>query len=305
MKKIIVTGSTSMIGQALIEAALEAGCTVCAVVRENCTRLDRLPEHENLQRVVCNLEEMDRLPEKIDGSWDVFYHIAWGNTGTARNKSVVLQSNNIDYTLKTVKAAKELGCRKFIGAGSQAEYGPLNLDRIGPDTPEHPTTPYGAAKLASAQLSKMYCEELGMAWNWPRIFSVYGFYEKDCMMVKSAFRDFGNGESGAFTPAEQMWDYLYAKDAGRAFYLIGEKGKNGAIYCIGSGQCRPLREYILAIRDLVAPGLEPGIGKMSYQPNPVMRLCADITSLCEDTGFRPQVSFEEGIREMYEMEKRK
>ena len=41
-----------------------------------------------------------------------------------------------------------------------------------------------------------------------------------------------------------MWDYLYSKDAGKAFYLLGEKGINGKVYCIGGGEARPLKDYI-------------------------------------------------------------
>ena len=60
-----------------------------------------------------------------------------------------------------------MGCKRFIGAGSQAEYGPMDVPRIAPDSPVHPTTPYGASKLAANQLSFMLCKELGMEWIWP------------------------------------------------------------------------------------------------------------------------------------------
>lgn len=173
MERVIVTGATSMIGEALIEECLKHGISVCAVIRKDTARKDRLPEDPHLELVECSLEELETLPEKVNGTFDTFYHIAWGYTGAARNKSVRLQSKNIDYTLEAVEAAAKLGCRRFIGAGSQAEYGPLDLEKIGPDAPEHPTTAYGTSKLAAGKLSKLLCKELGMEWIWPRIFSVY------------------------------------------------------------------------------------------------------------------------------------
>ena len=106
------------------------------------------------------------------------------------------------------------------------------------------------------------------------------------------------GEETAFTPGEQEWDYLYSRDAGNAFYLIGEKGKDGSIYCVGSGKAKPLREYIYQIRDAAAPDATPGIGKKAYGTQPVMHLCADISSLKNDTGFEPAYEFSSGIREM-------
>lgn len=98
-------------------------------------------------------------------------------------------------------------------------------------------------------------------------------------MVMTALRQFLAGEETAFTPGEQEWDYLYSRDAGNAFYLIGEKGKDGSIYCVGSGKAKPLREYIYQIRDAAAPDATPGIGKKAYGTQPVMHLCADISSL--------------------------
>ena len=224
MKRIVITGATSMIGAALIEKCLEKDIELYCVVRKDSPKLGRIPSSPKIHLIDCDLEHMDRLPSLIPETCDTFYHIAWGNTGENRNKSTQLQSNNITYTLEAVKAAHKLGCRRFIGAGSQAEYGLLDLEKISPDTSANPTTPYGAAKLAAGLLSKMLCRELGREWIWPRIFSVYGIYEKETTMVASGLRKMLRKEPTQFTPAQQRWDYLYSKDAGLAYYLIGERG---------------------------------------------------------------------------------
>ena len=296
MKRIVVTGATSMIGLALIEESLKNGVEVLAVVRGNSARTGRLPVHPALKTVECSLERLSELPDKIEGSCDTFYHIAWGSTGENRNRSTELQSRNISYTLEAVKAAKVLGCRRFIGAGSQAEYGPLCVPAIGPDTPGRPTTPYGASKLAAGQLAFMLCRELEMECIWPRIFSVYGIGEKETTMIASGLRKMLKGQPTEFTPAQQRWDYLYSRDAGRAYYLLGEKGRDGAIYCVGSGQAMPLKEYIQIMAEQTG-AKETGIGKRPYPAGAVMNLCADITSLTEDTGFVPEYTFEKGIGE--------
>lgn len=93
-----------------------------------------------------------------------------------------------------------------------------------------------------------------------------------------------------------MWDYLYCEDAARAFYLAAESGMDGSVYCIGSGQVRPLAEYITVIRDTIDKNIEIGFGEIPYYDKQVMYLCADIENLRQDTGFNPAVSFEEGIR---------
>ncbi|WP_459780984.1 NAD-dependent epimerase/dehydratase family protein [Blautia glucerasea] len=296
MQRIIVTGATSMIGTALINECIKKGIEVYAVLRASSGKKMRLPESEKLHMVDCSLEELETLPQKIMEKCDTFYHIAWGNTGENRNSSTELQSRNIAYTLAAVKAAYALGCRRFIGAGSQAEYGPMDVDKISPDSPVNPTTPYGAAKLASGQLARMLCKELGMECIWPRIFSAYGIYEKETTMVASGLRKMLAGEKTSFTPALQRWDYLFSADAGRAYYLIGEKGKDGAVYCVGSGKAAPLKNYIEIMAELTGAE-ETGIGVRPYPAGAVMNLCADISSLTADTGFVPEYTFREGIRE--------
>ena len=299
MKRIVVTGATSMIGVALIEECLRHDIEIYAVVRSSSGKAGRLPFSDKIHLTDCSLEDLSDLPGRIPGGCDTFYHIAWGNTGEARNKSTELQSRNIFYTLQAVRAAAELGCRRFIGAGSQAEYGPMDVEKISPDSPVNPSTPYGASKLAAGHLAGMLCRELGMECIWPRIFSVYGKYEKETTMVASGLRKMLAGEPTEFTPAMQRWDYLYSRDAGRAFYLIGEKGKGGSVYCVGSGLARPLKEYIKEMAALTGAG-KPGIGAKPYPPGAVMNLCADIGTLTGDTGFIPEYTFEQGIRETIE-----
>ena len=299
MKLIVVTGATSMIGVALIEECLRHDIEIYAVVRSSSGKAGRLPLNDKIHLTDCSLEDLSDLPGRIPGGCDTFYHIAWGNTGEARNKSTELQSRNIFYTLQAVRAAAELGCRRFIGAGSQAEYGPMDVEKISPDSPVNPSTPYGASKLAAGHLAGMLCRELGMECIWPRIFSVYGKYEKETTMVASGLRKMLAGEPTEFTPAMQRWDYLYSRDAGRAFYLIGEKGNGGSVSCVGSGQARPLKESIDEMAALTGAG-KPGIGAKPYPPGAVMNLCADIGTLTGDTGFIPEYTFEQGIRETIE-----
>lgn len=113
MKRIVVTGATSMIGTALIEECLRHDVEVYAVVRADSSKKDRLPRDKRVHLIDGSLEDLSMLPGRISEKCDTFYHIAWGNTGENRNRSSELQSRNITYTLEAVKAAEKLGCRRF------------------------------------------------------------------------------------------------------------------------------------------------------------------------------------------------
>jgi len=71
---------------------------------------------------------------------------------------------------------------------------------------------------------------------------------------------------------------------------------SGKTYPLGSGRCRKLSEYIESLRDIINPGVALQFGKREYYPNQPMYLCADISELTRDTGWKPEVLFEDGVR---------
>lgn len=93
----------------------------------------------------------------------------------------------------------------------------------------------------------------------------------------------------------QMWDFLYVGEVARALRLIGEKGCYGKTYGIGSGVYRQLKDYIVKIRDIINPDLMLGIGEIPSLSDKAVSSCVNIYELVKDTGFEPEVSFEEGI----------
>lgn len=296
MKTAVITGPTGAIGTALTENLIARGIHVYAVVRKDSGRIDRIPESPLVTPVLLGLDELSRLKNEIRESCDVFYHFAWAGTiGNGRN-DLELQNRNVKYTLDAVRAASELGCKRFLGAGSQAEYGQVE-GLLSPDTPAFPENGYGMAKLCAGQMSRLLCEQLGLEHVWVRILSVYGPCDGAKTMIMSAIDAFLKDQCPRFTAGEQIWDYLYSKDAARAMYLMGEKGISGKLYCLGSGRARPLAEYITILRDSIDPALKMELGAIPYGPGQVMQLCADIEALREDTGFTPEYSFEQGICE--------
>ena len=154
MKKAVITGPTGAIGMALIQCLADNGIDVVAVVRPGSARADRIRESEHVSVVYCDLKELDRLPSLIEGGADVFYHFAWDGTfGDSRN-NMYLQNNNVKYALDAVDAAYELGCKTFIGAGSQAEYGRYEGD-LNASVPAFPENGYGIAKLCAGQMTRI------------------------------------------------------------------------------------------------------------------------------------------------------
>lgn len=299
LERAVVTGATGMIGMALIEALLLKGCSVYAIVRKDSSKLEdfrrRFPQVTLIECSLSDLAKPHKWRQHSTLTADAFFHLGWDSTfGDSRNDMYV-QTQNIKYTLDAVNLAYDLKCRVFIGAGSQAEYGP-STEALSPETPVFPDNGYGMAKLCAGQMSRNMCRMRGIRHIWCRILSVYGPYDNPGTMIMSGIRNFLSGRSGSYTQGEQIWDYLYVTDCADALLLAAGYGRDGAVYPIGSGEAKPLAEYIRIMRDLCNPQAETGLGKIPYAPGQVMYLKADISELTKDTGFLPKVSFEEGIR---------
>jgi len=252
----------------------------------------RIVEHE--------LASIYQLSVLLEHDYDIMYHLAWANTGVGRDKDVLGQIENIKLSLDALELCSRIGCSTFVGAGSQAEYGPKTDGPIGRNSTEEPVTTYGICKSAAGKLVSYRGAELGIRCFWPRIFSIFGQYDRSSSLISHTVQCLKDNKTLQLTKGTQIWDYLYAADAAIALWLIGEKGIVGKKYCIGSGIGRPLHEYIDFIRSQIKSTSEIRFGDIPFDENSVMYLVADIEELMEDTGFSPDYTFERGIRDMLE-----
>ncbi|MDD3534439.1 MAG: NAD(P)-dependent oxidoreductase [Candidatus Cloacimonetes bacterium] len=289
MKKIVVTGAAGFTGMNLVAALLAAGYFVYALVRPGSSHNARLNDGRQLKKIEIDVSELSSLAEYIQEPCDGFIHLAWGYGG---RDDMAAQQINISHVLNAVEAAAAVGCKRFIASGSQAEYGSqavLTNENCLPC----PLNAYGAAKLAACHLSKIRAKQLGLEWIWGRIFSTYGPYEPEGRMLPDLVNSLKRGEAFQLSSCVQMWDYLYAGDAASAFIALLQRGCSGEIYNIANGDIHPLRYFTQLV--LEEYGQE---GKLCYgeATGCEMSLLPDVKKLRVHTGWRPVVSFSEGIK---------
>lgn len=297
MKRIIVTGATGCVGSAIVRRALAKGLEVTCIVHQGSKRLQNLPQDDHVSVVECNLSDYASM--QLIGTYDAFIHLSWVKTFGVSRDDAEVQTRNIQYTLDAVHLAHRCGCKVFVGAGSQAEYGVQSVD-LTPELPVKPESGYGIAKYAAGKLSAMLCKSLGMRQNWVRILSVYGPNDGENTLISYVIRELKAGRSPELTKCEQIWDYLYADDAADAILAIAENGIDGKAYPLGSGKGRKLSEYVEDIRSIINPTVELKFGVKDYYPHQPMHLVADITDLLQDTYWKPGYSFAEGLKTFVE-----
>lgn len=299
MKKVMITGATGFIGSWVVKEMCRQGVEVIAVIRENANASRNLFEN-GVRIVYCDMKNYKRLPSMVeDRDIDAIFHFAWDGVSGDRTKSSSAQVANLQATLDLIKAISEMQCGTFIGSGSLHEI--ESFYEMQENKPiKNLGYMYKASKLAAHWMGKALAGSLNIRFFWPVVANAYGEGEMSQRLVNSVIRSIIKGESPKLSAGKQNYDFLHIEDVSHAFYLIAEKGIDGTNYIIGSGDVKPLREYLEVVgkiaNDAVGKNIPLGFGEIVsnviYLPETVF----SISQLVEDTGFTPTISFEEGIR---------
>lgn len=306
-KNVIVTGAAGFAGANLVMELLENNYEVFAVVRPGSSHNARLEEIDSdaIHIFPLEMDELERLPFEIferfpelsdeENTFDAFFHLMWGGD---RNDFDV-QKVNVVGAIHAVRAAAMVRCKRFVGIGSQAEYGAtdkIQSEKIAPD----PISAYGSSKVAACYMSRNLAKKLGLEWVWGRIFSLIGRFEPHGRMIPDLLDRAQNGMKMNLSSCRQSWNYLDASDCARALIALSQKGKDGEIYNITDGKCIILRQYVERANRWVFEKF----GKMAEiqygdDPSPFISLQPDGNKLFEDTGWVPQKEFEDSLQEYF------
>ena len=299
MNKIVVTGAAGFIASSFIKECLNRDLTVFAldIVEEPITL--PLNNHNLLYKKidVYNFDDVQKFLN--DKGIDTFFHFAWiGSSGLLRN-DYKCQINNALSVVELIKVAKKVGCKKFITAGTIMEYEAFDAIYAQESSP-HLAYIYGIGKLLAHMLAKPVANDVGIDLVWTLITNTYGVGELSPRLVNSTIRKCINHEELNFTAATQNYDFIYIDDVARAFYLLGEKGIKNKQYVIGSGQAKPLKEFLISLVKICDANAILHFGSIPFTGVNQSLATFSIEEIKKDCGFVPSVSFEEGIKRTFE-----
>ena len=293
MKKAIVTGANGFIGKTLVKVLLERNYEIVALD----IRFDDVLLNNNLVTCVNVLnkavaELKDGIPKN---EYDCFFHLAWAGTSGPARADYEMQLNNVKIACDYIKLCKVVGCKRVVYASSINEmetYEYLQSDNIEPSGGYI----YGTGKLAAHLMGETVAKMNDVEFIPVIITNIYGIGEKSARMVYTSINKLVHKEHCSFTAGYQTYDFIYITDAINSIIAVAEKGKAFNRYYIGSGEPKPLREFLLEMRDIVDPTAEIGLGDIPFKGVDISYSQFDLKKVERDTGYINQIPFAEGIK---------
>ncbi|MGA2093468.1 MAG: dTDP-glucose 4,6-dehydratase [Sedimentisphaerales bacterium] len=304
MRRLLVTGGAGFIGSNFVRMVLDEqpDCLVVNLDKltyagnlENLATLENHPNHKFIKGDICDGSLVGRIIDefKIDTivNFAAETHVDRSITGPK-----IFIETNVTGTLTLLELARDKKLARFVQVSTDEVYGALGkAGKFTEDTPLSPNSPYSASKASADLLVRAFGHTWGINYNITRCSNNYGPYQFPekliPLMLNNALNDkplpvYGDGM--------QIRDWLYVYDHCTAIWKVIIEAPAGETYNIGGCNEKANIDVVrLVLNRLGKP--ESLIKHVTDRPGHDRRYAIDASKIMEQLGWKPSVSFEQGI----------
>ncbi|MBU0651031.1 GDP-mannose 4,6-dehydratase, partial [bacterium] len=170
--------------------------------------------------------------------------------------------------------------------------------------PLRPLSPYAVSKVGQDMLSYQYFKSYGIKTVRTRGFNHTGPRRGDVFVCSDFAKQIVSIETGLKPPVIEVGnldakrDFTDVRDMVKAYWLALEKGEPGEVYNIASGSCCTIREVLDKLLSMSKKNIDVVVAKERLRPSDVEILLGDNSKFCKQTGWKPQISFDETLKDL-------
>ena len=303
MALYLITGIGGFVGSSLARELLKRGERVRGVDNFSTGRRENLSEiDDQIEFREADILDLGAMRLACAGADYVLHEAAIPSVPKSVLDPIGSNHANVDGTVNVLVAARDAKVKRVIYAASSSAYGdtptlPKN-EGMAPD----PISPYAVAKLASEHYLTSFYRCYGLETVSLRYFNVFGPRQDPSSPYSGVLAKFitlmlAGKQPTIFGDGEQSRDFTYIDNAVDANLLACRAPAAqvaGKVFNVATGQRVGLNETFEALRGLASYSGSPIYG--SERGGDIKHSLADISLAEKYLGYKPKVSFEEGLR---------
>lgn len=304
---VLVTGADGFVGSHLTERLVHAGARVTALAQYNSFDshgwLDDLDSdvQAKIKMVRGDVRDAAQMTS-ICADQDVILHLAAliAIPFSYEAPSSYIRTN-MEGTVNVLEGARRGGCRRFVHTSTSEVYGTALFTPITEAHPLQGQSPYSASKIGADALAESYARSFDLPVVTLRPFNTFGPRQSERAVISNIIRQaiddrFDDICLGDLTPKR---DFCFVGDTAGAFMAVAgiEAPVPGSVYNAGTGRMVSIGDVVDAVRTVTGT-TKPVIQEQARTRPPeseVFQLMADADKLTTATGWKAEMTLEEGI----------
>ena len=303
-RRVLVTGAGGFIGSHLVDALVEKGAQVTALVRYTSQNDWGMLEerHRNgadgIRVILGDVTDAGCVRKAVEGNEVVFHLAALIGIPYSYEAPESYARTNMLGTLNVLSASLSAGVERVIHTSTSEVYGSAVYTPIDEAHPLQGQSPYSASKIAADKMAEAYFCSFDLPVVTLRPFNTYGPRQSARAIIPTIITQALTSNTIRLGSLDPVRDFTFVTDTVRAFLLAAEKDEAvGKTIHTGSGIGISIGDLARKILLQVSPGARIITGDERVRPgkSEVMRLVCDSRRAWEALGWRPEVPLDEGL----------